>query len=437
MRTMENDENAWIGDIPDKWSLERLKFHACFNPVTVPPAYSDDDQVSFIPMDHLKSGFHSQIMVPFSKVKKGYVSFAEDDILMAKVTPCMENGNLAIATGLINGIGFGSTEINVIRCQTINNKYLFYLLQCPSYIDKATYNMFGVAGLKRLNPEFIPNSVFPIPSPYEQLKITSFLDEKCKHIDSLITVKEKTNALLKEHRQSIIYEAVTKGLNPDIPMKDSGIEWIGQIPENWSVYRLKYLLSQVKDSIKAGPFGSSLTSSDMQGNDVKVFNQRSVLDNDFEAGDEYVSVEKSLELKGFIAKEGDVLITTRGTIGKTAIVPRGKQGILHPCLIKMVIDDNVFLKTLLCRIFNETNMLTEQLRLASNATTIDVIYTQNLLNLYIPVPPIEAQEAIEKFLCKECGELDKLISFNESSIQKLKEYRQSLIYEAVTGKMEV
>ena len=388
-------------------------------------------------MENLKAGYHTQTCIAYEKVKKGYVVFADNDILIAKVTPCFENGNLAIATELIEGVGFGSTEINVIRCKTINSKYLFYLLQCPNYIKKGTYSMFGVAGLKRLEPNFIPTSYFPFPSENEQLRIVLYLDSKCAEIDSLIAAKEKTNALLKERRQSIIYEAVTKGLDPTVPMKDSGVEWIGEIPEGWRVYRLKYLLDSGKDSMKAGPFGSSLTATDMQGSDVKVFNQRTVLDGDFESGDEFVSNDKASELKGFLAREGDILITTRGTIGKTVIVPDGKKGIIHPCLIKMRINSDLFSRELLCRIFNETNILSEQLKLASNATTIEVIYTQNLLDLYIPVPSTEEQSVIEQNLKTECSQLDSLINNNYSSIQKLKEYRQSLIFEAVTGKKEI
>ena len=198
MRAMKDNGVEWIGEIPQEWGIERLKYHALFNPQTILPDYSDEDQVTFIPMDSLKSGFHLNTVSSFGKVKKGYVSFAENDVLMAKVTPCLENGNLAIATNLLNGVGFGSTEINVIRCHDIKTQYLLYLLQCSSYIEKATFSMFGVAGLKRLEPEFLPNSFFPIPSQEEQAKISDYLDTKCTEIDALITAKEKTNALLKE-----------------------------------------------------------------------------------------------------------------------------------------------------------------------------------------------------------------------------------------------
>lgn len=206
---MKDSGIEWIGEIPKGWHIEKLKYHAEFNPVTKVPYFEDDDEVSFVPMENLKNGYHLVTLTPYSNVKKGYTTFSSGDILIAKVTPCFENGNLAIAKNLIKGIGFGSTEINIIRCHDIETQYLFYYLQTPKFIERATFNMFGVAGLKRLAPSFIPESYYPIPPLDEQTRITDYLDRKCAEIDSVISANEKTIDKLKEYRQSIIYEAVT------------------------------------------------------------------------------------------------------------------------------------------------------------------------------------------------------------------------------------
>ncbi|MDO5544717.1 MAG: hypothetical protein Q4F81_02655 [Eubacteriales bacterium] len=159
---MKDSGIEWIGQIPVHWAVERLKPHIEFNPKTEIPEYEEDDSVSFIPMDCLRRGVHTSQTVDYSKVKSGYVDFKEGDILMAKVTPCLENGNLAIVGNLIDGVGFGSTEINVIRCKSIHKEYLFFILQCKTYIERAVADMYGVAGLKRLNPSFIPNTKYPM-----------------------------------------------------------------------------------------------------------------------------------------------------------------------------------------------------------------------------------------------------------------------------------
>ena len=206
---MKDSGIEWIGEIPEHWEVERLKHHIEFNPKTDIPEYGEDDSVSFIPMDCLRRGVHTSQTVDYSKVKSGYVDFAEGDILMAKVTPCLENGNLAIAGNLIDGVGFGSTEINVIRCKSIHREYLFYILQCKTYVDRAVADMYGVAGLKRLNPSFIPNTKYPMPSIEEQQKIAEYLAATCGEIDELVVANERTIEKLKEYRQSVIYEAVT------------------------------------------------------------------------------------------------------------------------------------------------------------------------------------------------------------------------------------
>lgn len=407
MRAMKDSGIEWIGQIPQEWRLERLKYHADFNPATELPALADEDDVSFVPMDHLKAGFHTQSIVPYSKVKKGYVCFADGDVLMAKVTPCLENGNLAIAENLREGFGFGSTEINVMRCNTIANRFLFYLLQCPTYIEKAKYNMYGVAGLKRLDPDFIPNSYFPVPTDDEQLRIVSYVDKKCAEIDALIVAKEKTNALLKERRQSIIYEAVTKGLNPDTPMKDSGIEWIGQIPEGWSTVRVKYT-----GSYKSG---NTITAADIK-----------------ESGN--FPVYGGNGLRGYtdeITHDGDhLLIGRQGALCGNVHMVSGKFWASEHAVVG-TINANYAIRFL----FYVLDVF--DLNRLSTSAAQPGISVEQITGVVISCPTFVEQQEIANMLDANCAEVDELISANEATIQKLKEYRQSIIYEAVTGKIEV
>lgn len=435
MRAMKDSGIEWIGQIPQGWNLERLKFHADINPATELPVLADEDDVSFVPMDHLKSGFHIQSMVPYSKVKKGYVCFADGDVLMAKVTPCLENGNLAIAENLHEGVGFGSTEINVMRCKTIANRFLFYLLQCPTYIEKAKYNMYGVAGLKRLDPEFIPNSYFPIPSEEEQIRIASYVDAKCAEIDALIAAKEKTNALLKERRQSIIYEAVTKGLNPDAPMKDSQVFWIGHIPSHWDVTRLKFYATirtgftlgkryDASEELLEYPY---LRVANVQGEYTDLTNVATI----------HMPASEAEQYK---LHAGELLMTEGGDRDKLG---RGSvwHGEIHDCLHQNHIfalatkeQLNVEYLSYLTTssvgrdYFDFTAKKTTNLA-STNATTI--------LEFKIPFPSHEEQDQIVAFLNAECGAIDELMTRNNDTISALKEYRQSIIYEAVTGKIEV
>ena len=432
MRAMKDSGIEWIGQIPQEWNLERLKFHADFNPATELPVLADEEDVSFVPMDHLKSGFHIQSMVPYSKVKKGYVCFADGDVLMAKVTPCLENGNLAIAENLHEGVGFGSTEINVMRCKTIANRFLFYLLQCPTYIEKAKYNMYGVAGLKRLDPKFIPNSYFPIPSEEEQIRIASYVDAKCAEIDALIAAKEKTNALLKERRQSIIYEAVTKGLNPDAPMKDSGIEWIGQIPGNWTTWRMKHLASEPLQ------YGANATGVEFREDIPRYVRITDITADRKLSNDGKQSLETDIA-QDYMLEDGDILFARSGATSGKSFYYEDKYG---PCcfagyLINLRTDNRKALSKFLYyyTLTQAYENWTQQIFIQA---TIQNISADKYNNLWFAIPgSLEEQADIVAYLDQRCSEMDELISANEATIQKLKEYRQSIIYEAVTGKIEV
>lgn len=440
MRKMKDSGVEWIGEIPESWNVGKLGyFIQVYNGDRSSnyPSGNDlqEDGVPFITSSNLEK---DELCIDGCKYisDEKYESLGGFKMQINDIIYCLRGSVGKCSINLTETQGTVASSLMGIRCKKIHPKFLLYVLK--SQIIETQNNLFmnGTCAAN-LSAENVVEYKIPIIDNHTQVRIANYLDKKCAEIDALIEAKEKTNALLKEQRQSIIYEAVTKGLNPNVPMKDSGIEWIGDIPENWDVERLKYLLSKGKGSIKAGPFGSSLTSTDMQGDDVKVFTQRTVLDNDFIAGEEYISIEKYESLKGFAVQPGDVLITTRGTIGKTAVVPDDVTGILHPCLIKMTFDSSKVNKELLCRIFNETNIFQEQLRLASNATTIDVIYTENLMNMFIPIAPIKEQKRINDILSKKCEQLDKIIEANSSMIEKLKEYRKSIIFETVTGKVEI
>lgn len=216
-------------------------------------------------------------------------------------------------------------------------------------------------------------------------------------------------------------------------MKNSGIEWIGDIPLGWIVAPLKYLLTEEADNIKVGPFGSQLSGNDFVEDGYWVYNQRSVIDNNFDYNDTCISKEKYNLMKGFQVRENDILITTRGTIGRICRIPSNyHSGIIHPCIIKFRIDENKILYSLLELIFNHSDIIKTQLSYKSNATTIDVIYGETLKNIILPLQSISEQEKIADFLNKKCTEIDSLSSDIQSQISILEDYKKSVITETVT-----
>jgi type I restriction enzyme S subunit len=276
------------------------------------------------------------------------------------------------------------------------------------------------------------------PSKAEQTQIAQFLDHETAKIDTLIHEQKRLIELLKEKRQAVISHAVTKGLDPDVPMKDSGVEWLGEVPAHWTVMRLKYSKASTPDSLRAGPFGSSIKGDDfLESSNYRVYNQASIISGDFSKS-AFVSSEKFEELSAFRVNEEDVLITTRGTIGRIAIAPSNlDQGVIHPCLIRLRLSERGILGEFLKLVFEHTSIAIEQLRVLSNATTIDVIYSYNLEKIWLPVPPIGEQVTILEYTSKRLNQLDNLSNELARNLTLLKERRSALISAAVTGKIDV
>ncbi len=319
------------------------------------------------------------------------------------------------------------------RRDSLEYRFLFY------YLDSQYRNIRGLVGDQRdgLSLTHIAGIWMPLPPLPTQKAIANFLDRKTAAIDALIEKKEKLLELLAEKRSALINEAVTKGLDPNVPMKNSGIPWIGEIPEQWEVKRLKSCLAQRNDAIRVGPFGSSLRSSDMLGTHTKVFNQRTVLDRDFTSGENFVSESKSHELSSFLTEPGDILLTTRGTIGRVALVPQGTPpGIIHPCLMAIRVDKRLVSATWVEQLLSSPLSLS-QLTYLSNATTIEVIYSYNLREIWLPIPPLPEQAEILAAIEKVRAKYELLLQNVGDSVKRLAEYRQSLITAAVTGQLEI
>jgi type I restriction enzyme S subunit len=308
-----------------------------------------------------------------------------------------------------------------------------------SYVGQTWFETQSYGGTKiQLSLDDVKNLPVPAPPLAEQTQIATFLDRETAKIDALVAEQRRLMELLKEKRQAVISHAVTLGLNPQAPLKPSGIEWLGDVPEHWRIGAIKYFVLPKKGAIKTGPFGSHLISADMQSGTIKVYNQRSVIDGDFESGDTFISDEKFEELASFETFPGDLLITTRGTIGRAAILPENaERGILHPCLLRLQPDNSTvntqFLKTLI----QDSDLMKTQLSYLSNATTIEVIYSYTIASVIIPVPPLNEQESIMQFITDQSAKFDTLTTEAQRAIDLLQERRTALISAAVTGQIDV
>ena len=205
---MKDSGVEWIGEIPENWEVNRIKYICEFNPSNK-NKFLDSQIISYSPMECIKNGYMINQEIQVSNLVSGLTYFEENDILMAKVTPCFENGNIAIANNLTNGVGYGSSELFVFRTLSVNRKWLFYFLRNTKFTDLAKSTMTGTGGLKRVSPIFVKNLLLAVPPLEEQEKIVNYLDKKCSQIDNLIKIKEEKIQKLNDYKKSIIYEYVT------------------------------------------------------------------------------------------------------------------------------------------------------------------------------------------------------------------------------------
>lgn len=208
-RPMKDSGIEWIGEIPAEWTASKIKYCTEFAPSCNTSHLSEDSLVTFTPMECIKNGYFENREAHFSALSSSYTQYQDGDIVFAKVTPCFENGNIAIMQGLSAGVGFGSSELFVIRPQSINTEFIFYYLQNDIFKQYACATMTGTGGLKRVSPTFVRNYSVFIPCNEEQLEIVRYLNEKCSGIEVLIAKKQQYLTEIENYKKSLIYEYVT------------------------------------------------------------------------------------------------------------------------------------------------------------------------------------------------------------------------------------
>lgn len=427
----------WLGEVPSHWDLMRLRRCVRLNPSKSEVAAMPRDlDVSFLPMEAV--GDNGSLSLererPIQEVESGYTYFRDGDVAFAKITPCFENGKGALMAGLSHGIGFGTTELTVARPipGLMSSAFLHWIFRSPNFRSEGEASMYGAGGQKRVPDDFVRELLWAVPSGSERERIATFLDRETAKIDALIAEQEKLLALLAEKRQATISHAVTRGLNPNAPMKDSGIPWLGEVPAHWEVIPLKHLCSLLKDGTHLPPprVDEGVPLLSVRNIDESVFA--------FREDDSMISTDDYFELcRAFVPRSGDVLLAIVGaTLGKAAVVPNG-MGKFH--IQRSLAIFRPKLQLLGEWLFQCITSGSFQRLLWENVgfSAQPGIYLGTLGNFKFPVPPLEEQRNIGRFLATENRKLDALKADTERAISLLKDRRSAMISAAVTGKIDV
>lgn len=428
------------GTIPTIWNERILKRN--FHVVLGKMLQSEQEKPSETEEFYLRSANVRWEGVDVSDVKTMWFSSEEKRELLLQPGDLLVNeggdvGRCAVWQGELERCYFQNAINRVRPRKSGDTRFLYYWL---SNLKQAGFIDAIVARttIAHLTAEKLERMPWPDVPEKEQRRISVYLDASCAAIDAAAAGKRRQLETLDALRKSVTHEAATKGLDASVRLKGSGVEWFDKIPDHWSVDRLKDVVATNKDAIKVGPFGSDLLLSEMADEGVRVYNQRTVIDRDFESGIHFISPDKYAEMRAFTIYPRDLLITTRGTIGRCVVVPQSAAlGILHPCLMRVQTNPTRLLPEYLAVLIQDCGLVLRQLQMMSAATTIDVIYSDSLKRTYLPLPPVREQALILEHLDTRISEVKHIAAVIGAQMETLTAYRKSLIHECVTGKRRI
>ena len=420
----------WIGDIPSNWSSTKLKFHtkkiidgAHFTPTYIEKS---NDSIPFLRVTDLHS---KEILL--DEVK--YIPTSEHQELIKRCNP--EVGDLLLSKngtiGLMKIIDWDwEFSIFVSLCllkfeKTLLNKFFFYFFE-SNIVDRQLFESSQKTSVSNLHLEKIKELRLTLPPIEEQTTIANYLDHKTTQIDTLIAKKEQFIILLQEERTAVINHAVTKGLDPKVKMKDYGIEWLGEIPEHWEVKKLKFVSKITRGAILRPVDEPSYFDDNGEWTYLNI-SDATICDKYLDYGKLRLSELGST--KSARVEPNNLIITASATIEKPFInkIPVCvHDGFIPITELKVNID-------FLYNYFKNPQLFNG----LGKSNTQKNIYLEDVKNLIIPIPNLEEQLLIARYIEEEIIRIETLISKSLQEIELLKEYKTALISEVVTGKVDV
>ena len=410
----------FINIVPFHWQMKRLKHVAesIRNGSTTAQVFSGETNYPVTRIETISTGEINYDKVGYVKYWGGVENYRLrlGDILLSHINSLAILGNCAMlkdSACLYHGMNLLKIRPN----SSVDNKFLLYWLKSsPANQLIKSYAKFAI-GQVSVSITNLKEISVGYPPLIEQTQIADFLDRKTEQIDELIRIKERKIELLREQRTALINQAVTKGLHPNVEMKPSGVEWIGEIPVHWEIEKIKHIATIVNEKSTPESDAIKISPENVESETGKVL--------DFYS---------SYDAVGVIFQVGDVLFNKlRVYLSKVVFAERsgyslGEMIVIRPSL--QCAGKFIFYLMLSCRFIEHCNSISYGAKMPR--TDIN-----DILNAQIPTPTYQEQTQIVKFLDCKTQQIDKLVSEEQQKIELLKEYRQSIISDAVTGKIDV
>jgi type I restriction enzyme S subunit len=357
------------------------------------------------------------------EVESGYTQFFDGDVLVAKITPCFENGKGALVRGTLNSVGFGTTELHVLRPSSdLDGRFLYYVTASTPFRRLGEASMTGAAGQKRVPEDFVRNFQVSLPPLPQQGAIADYLDRETARLDALVAAKDRLLRLLAEKHRALITRTVTCGLDPHVPLRDSGIPWLGDIPAHWDIERARWLFQERDERSTTGE-EELLTVSHLTG--VTPRSEKDVNMFEAETTEGYkICCAGDLVINTLWAWMGAMGISRMNGIVSPAYNVYSPGGRVEPEYVDLLVRLPIFAQEVTRY---SKGVWSSRLRL----------YPEGFFEVYLPVPPLHEQREIAIHLKKETARLENLRTVTERTITLLKERRAALIGAAVTGQIDV
>ena len=406
-RKLKDSGIEWIGEIPAEWKTEKAKH------VFVQRREKGNEDCTLLAATQ-KYGMYPQHLL------EGVVKVSSDTDMQQFKTVHINDYVISLRSfqggfELSNYEGVCSPAYQVFSAhKAINNIFFKYLFKSDAFIQQINAFVLGIREGKNIQYDDFSTMYLPIPSLDEQQRIADFLDEKCGEIDKLVALQEQMIEELKAYKQSVIIEAVTKGLNPYAPMRDSGIDWIGKVPKGWKVCKLKNVFSLLN--------GRAYLDPEL----LETGKYRILRVGNLFSSDKWYYSDMELDNNKY-CESGDLLYGWSASIGP--YIWKEEKVIYHYHIWKVLFGNNDLYYS-----FYMLQALTMAKQRDMHGSAMQHLTKVNMDNSIIVMPPIDEQRTIVSYLDTKCAEIDKLISIKQNKISKLKEYKKSIIFEYVTGK---
>lgn len=422
---------AWIGEIPEHWEVRKLKNVCSTNNASLSDKTSKEFEFDYVDIGSVsfELGIHKTEKYTFQNAPSRARKIARlGDIIVSTVRTYLR------AIDIINSEEkekyIYSTGFAVLSpLKNILSEFMIYICRSEYFTNQVSIYSTGI-NYPSINDTALKMINIVMPHLSEQQSIASYLDQKCGEIDKLITLQEEMITKLQSYKQSVITEAVTKGLDKNVPLKDSGIEWIGEIPEHWTFTVFKKFLSEPMQ------YGANEPAEECNYNDPRYIRITDIKDDGTLRDDTFKSLPLE-KAKEYMLNKGDLLFARSGaTVGKTFLYKEDYAACFAGYLIKARCNKNVLLPNFVFY-YTLSNVYQNWKNSIFIQSTIQNIGADKYSVMPIIVPSLSEQQSIADYLDQKCSEIDELISIKQQKIEKLKDYKKSLIFECVTGKRKV